>query len=581
MDRMNKILKRFSLNYSALIIWLFVPIVVITSFSHHRWVDPGKVFEWDVKSYYAYLPATFIHHDLSLSFIGDNPKEYSKWFWPVTTPKGKKCIVTSMGMSILYSPFFFIAHGLATITGYPTDGYSVPYAFAIHFSALFYLIVGLFFLRKLLLKYFSQVATTITIIVVFAGTNLFYYTAYAAAMSHCYNFALICVFLFYVDKWHQKNTVKSTFVLGLLSGLIALIRPTNILVLLILFFWECASFKDIAARIRYFLTNYKKVLLMIFSFVIVWVPQFLYWKYVSGKFLYFSYAGIDGKFFWSNPQVFDILFSYRKGWWVYTPVMFIATLGIILMIFKHRKLYLGILIFLVLNIYVQSSWWCWWFGGSFGLRAFIDSYGIMAIPLAAVINESLRLKIKGYLFIGIIGLLTWYNTFQIRQLNHNSLHYWWMSRYGYWNNFLNVNTAKGYWESVPVPDYPKARKGVYVAKNLITRFNGYENIKVTPEEIVSEIKQSIVHKPKYDRYAQKFNISVDSAITIEAWNEYERNYSLDEYIRPLVAKQLSDSLANDTIFLNSSITNWKTLPKEELEQVVLNKANEQIKNEKF
>jgi hypothetical protein len=578
---MKKIKNYLQTNYSQLIIWLFIPVVVITSFSHHRWVDPGKVIDWDVKSYYAYLPATFIHHDLSLSFINENPQEYYKWFWPVATPTGGKCIVTSMGLSFLYAPFFFVAHGIAAISGYPTDGYSVPYAFALHFSSLFYLIIGLFFLRKLLLKFFNQITVAITIIVVFVGTNLFYYTAFAATMSHAYNFALISIYIYYIDKWFDKQTPKYTVLLGLLSGLIVLIRPSNILILLILFFWKTSSIKDIKERIVFFLKNYKHVFLMIICFILVWIPQFAYWKYVSGKFLFFSYSGINGKFFWANPQIFDILFSYRKGWWVYTPVMFISTLGIFVMIFKMKKYYLGILVFLLLNIFVQSSWWCWWFGGSFGLRAFIDSYGLMAIPLACLIDQSLRIKIKGYFIILTIGFFTWYNIFQIKQLNHQALHYWWMSKTSYWKNFMETQPAPGYWESVPVPDYPKARKGVYVAKYLITRFDGYKNIKVKPDEIATQIKKSLPQEPKYKRFAENFDISVDSALTIAAWNIYERKPSLDKFIRPLVAQRIADSLMFDTLYLNKNIPDWQQKGDSLLQANLLQNSLELIKKEKF
>ncbi|MBN2484836.1 MAG: hypothetical protein JXB34_02570 [Bacteroidales bacterium] len=578
---MDKFKHYLRTKYSHLVIWLFIPVSIITSFSHHRWVNPESVIDWDVKSYYAYLPAAFIHGDLTLSFIDENPQEYYKWFWPVTTPTGKRCIVTSMGMSVLYSPFFFIAHLIAHVGGYPTDGYSMPYAFALHFSALFYLIAGLFFLRKLLRKFFGETTVLITLIAVYAGTNLFYYANYAAAMSHCHNFALISIFIYYADKWHCRQSIKLTIALGLLSGLIALIRPTNILVLVLFALWGVGSLSSLKERTVFFIKHYKLVLLMVLFFFLVWSPQFVYWKYVSGKFLYFSYSGLDGRFYWLNPQIFDILLSYRKGWWVYTPLMFIATLGIIVMAIKMRKYYLGVLVFLLINIYVQASWWCWWFGGSFGLRAFIDSYGIMAIPFAALVQYCLSSRVKTALVVIITGSLTWYNTFQVKQLNKQALHYWWMSKDAYWMNFLKTGPRPEYWEKVPVPDYPKARQGIYVAKNLITRFDGYKNIRVEPGPIVEEIKRSVVPAKKHKKLADKHNISVDSVLTIEAWNIYERKSSLDKYIRPLVAARIADSLLKDTLYLDASVQNWQQLTEPGLKTILLEKALEQIKNEKF
>jgi hypothetical protein len=156
-----------------------------------------------------------------------------------------------------------------------------------------------------------------------------------------------------------------------------------------------------------------------------------------------------------------------------------------------------------------------------------------------------------------------------------------MSGTGYTLNFLKPKPGKGYWETVPVPDYDKARKGVYVAKNLITRFRGYKNIKVEPLEIALAIKSSIIQKPWHERYAQKFVISVDSAMTINAWNIYERKYSLDKYIRPLVAEKIADSLAMDTVYLNKNISGWKNTEGTLLKNMLIKESYNLIRKEKF
>ena len=550
--RMRRVVAFLKEKYSLVYIWVLVPVIVIASFSHHRWVNPEKVIEWDVKSYYAYLPAFFIEKDMSLEFMKKDPEKYWKWIWPVETATGKKCIVTTMGLSMLYSPFFLIAHGVASVTDYSSDGYSEPYAFALHFSAMFYVLFGLFFLRKFLLKYFRQPTVLITLIVVFIGTNLFYYTAYIAAMSHSYNFALISIFLYFTDKWYEKPGYKRTIIIGIVFGLITLIRPTNIVVLLVFIFFGVFKPSEIKERIALLLRNYKKILVMLLFYLLIWIPQFAYWKYVSGKFFYFSYGDLGASFYWKNPQLFDILLSYRKGWWVYTPVMFIAVLGVFLLLKQHRDKFLAVSLFLIVNIYVQASWWCWWFGGSFGLRAFVDSYGILAIPLAVVVERSIKARWKGYAVILVLGVLTWYNTFQIKQMIHQTLHYWWMSRTAYWMNFLEATPSQGYWETVPVPDYEKARKGVYVAKNLIIRYKPYQGITVEPEEIVKNIKKELKTTRQIKNMSENYNISVDSALEIEAWNTYERKRSIARYVRPLVAEKIVDSLMNDTSYLHNT-----------------------------
>jgi len=40
------------------------------------------------------------------------------------------------------------------------------------------------------------------------------------------------------------------------------------------------------------------------------------------------------------------------------------------------------LLILVFTLLSYSAWWCWWLGGAYGHRGFIDLYGLLAIPFA-------------------------------------------------------------------------------------------------------------------------------------------------------------------------------------------------------
>jgi hypothetical protein len=447
-------------NISKLVILISFTGIILVNFSYHPWLRDG-VFEYDVKSYYSYLPAAFIYGDMSLSYIDEHPELYDE-IWPVKLSDGSRLIVTSCGMSILYSPFFFLAHAYASLDQqYPANGYSMPYRLAIHLSAVFYLLLGLIFLRKLLRRRYDDWIVALVILAVVIGTNLAFYSTYKAAMPHAYNFALITLFVLAVVHWYQKPSRLRSIPLGLLFGLIVLVRPSNILVLLVLLLWDIHSWRDLGNRILFFLKRFDYVLVMLVMFLIVWSPQFLYWHAITGKWIFFSYGAKDASFFWGNPQIYNILFSYRKGWFVYTPIMFLAFIGIFAMLKKQKEAFWAVLITMLINIYVQSCWWCWWFGGSFGVRVFVDYYGLMAIPLAALIDMSRNNKFTSYALLTVILLLTWYNTFQIRQYRHNAIHFWWNNKEAYWENFLKVRPTPNYWDMVIIPDYYLARKGIY------------------------------------------------------------------------------------------------------------------------
>ncbi|MFP4289710.1 MAG: hypothetical protein ACLFQS_10675 [Bacteroidales bacterium] len=442
---------------------IFILIVIITTiFIHARFNKSEGVIIWDVKSYYSYLPATFIYQDLSFGFMDEDPQKFNKWIWPFESPLGIKSIRASMGMSVLYSPFFFIAHVVALLTPYEADGYSTPYHFALNFSAMFYLWLGMIFLVKVLRRYFNDKIIAFTLLAVVLGTNLFFYTTREAPMAHSFGFSLNAIFLWLTVKFYDSPSLKRIIIPGLLAGFIALVRPTNIIVLVIFFLWGVQSFAGFRDRIVFYLRRFHWVGIMAAAFILVWVPQFFYWHYISGQIFYFTYGEKGDGFFWHNPQIWNILVSYRKGWLVYTPLMLFAMIGIFFLPKKVPGSFLPILLFKLINIYILASWWSWWFGGGFGLRSFIESYAFLSLPFATFVSFSA--KQKKFISIPVLGFLTLlivYNQFQTRQYNNNAIHWWWMNKEAYWETFLKLHPTKRFWEVVTLPDYDAARQGIY------------------------------------------------------------------------------------------------------------------------
>lgn len=450
---------KFSISGFAIV--LIAVIILSISNNLGRWKAEGGVIVHDVYAYYAYLPATFIYHDLKLNFVEGSHHNEQFILWPKTTEEGNKIFTSSMGMAFLYLPFFLPAHVYAVAGSYNPNGYSEPYKFALMISSVFFLILGLIYLRKLLRKYFSDLVTAIVLFVITLTTNMLWYLVVESAMTHVYNFALISIFLYHTDRWHENITLKRSIIIGLLAGLIALIRPTNILVLLLFFFWDVKSFSEAGQRVLLFLNKWHLVLVMMVGFFLVWTPQFLYWKMQTGQFLYYSYPD-DQRFFFDNPQIWNTLFSWRKGWLIYTPVMLFAVAGLPLLRKNLPKMFVPLMVYTIATIYVISSWWDWWYGGGFGLRAYIDMYGVFAIPMAATLTWIFnRKKVVKYALILIFLLVTSRSLFHHVQYHYGAIHWMAMTREAYFDSFFRVRPSERFPDLIKEPDYSLARKGIY------------------------------------------------------------------------------------------------------------------------
>jgi hypothetical protein len=136
-------------------------------------------------------------------------------------------------------------------------------------------------------------------------------------------------------------------------------------------------------------------------------------------------------------------------------------IGGLIIALKNKKPYaLSILIFLPVFVYVVFSWWCWWYGGSYGSRPMVDIYALLALPMGAAFNFIGQQKwfLKSPLII-VIVLMIALNLFQTAQKRTGYLHHSWMTEKAYWSNFLSLEDAGGFWDNTCPTDDSKAILG--------------------------------------------------------------------------------------------------------------------------
>jgi hypothetical protein len=445
-------------------IWVILLLIFIstyTIFNLKHWNKENRVIAWDVVSYYGYLPAAFIYDDVTLTNPNKKIEQYQHTFWYHETEEGKKVFKTSMGMAMLYAPFFFASHLYTLATDGIASGFSPPYKFAICISSLFYFLIGLIFLRKLLRRYFSSNVVAITLLLIGLGTNLYYYVVISVGYPHNYLFSLLAVAAYFILKWYDKPTLKTSLVIGLLFGLMVLVRPTMIFVILFALLFNLNSIKLLKERVVFFKTHILQILTIIIFAFIVWIPQFIYWKMASGNYLFYSYT--EEGFFFNDPQIFNALFGFRKGWLLYTPIMFFALFGLGWMIKNKEKIALSLILTVVTYFYVATCWWDWWFGGSFGYRTMIDMFPLLAFGLAYFIQKIITYS-KGYKisFLTVLFLLLGFNLFQTRQAHEGLLHHDSMTKTAYFKILFKLQSQITKEEVEPflkIPDYEEAKKG--------------------------------------------------------------------------------------------------------------------------
>ena len=186
----------------------------------------------------------------------------------------------------------------------------------------------------------------------------------------------------------------------------------------------------------------------------------VYWHTVTGHFIYYSY-GTNERFFFGDSKLIKGIFGFRKGWLVYTPVMLFALIGLVPLYRHHRAHFWGITVHLVLNLYVVFSWWCWWYGGGLGIRALIESYALLAIPLAAWIEWiATRKGLLRWALVLLLSALAALSAFHNVRYIHGSIHWDSMTRAAYFDSFLHSHPTGRFHSLLEEPDYEAARNGI-------------------------------------------------------------------------------------------------------------------------
>lgn len=395
----------------------------------------------DGKGYYAYLPAVFIYHDLNFGFF--DTIERHRYYDPNnfydyrSNGNGRVVDKYYCGTALALAPFFLAAHWYCISAGQPPDGYSRPYALAVTIAAIFYMLAGLLLLSRTLRTYaVPPWARAVVILTAAFGTNLFYYSFREPAMSHVYSFAFVALFVLAARNWFTGGRGRDILLAGLALGMICLIRPVNGLVLLSLPFLagSSASVRDGIQRLLrdnrlYFAAG-------ILLFLLLSAVQPVIYRVSTGHFFTDTYIGEHFDF--ARPHFADILFSYRKGLFLYTPVYLLSLAGLVPLWRQSRFAVGGWVLFFVVITWVFSSWWCWYYGGSFSSRVYVEFIPLFMILLGMAL-DSARTRMAKSAWILALFLLTALCQVQTYQYRYYRIHWSEMTKEKYWDEFLRID----------------------------------------------------------------------------------------------------------------------------------------------
>ncbi len=487
-----------------------------------------RITTWDALGYYMYLPGIFIYHDVTqLDWFLNIDREYGLsggQMYQVRKHKNGNYVFKYLcGVAIMQSPFFLSGHWIAKHTEFKADGFSAPYQYAVAVSVLFYCMLSLFLLRRILLYYFSDITSALTLLFIALATNFIHYVAVDSGLSHGFIFPLYVFVLYTTIKWHENPSIKWASLTGLIIGLATISRPTEAIMLFIPLLWNTHTKEQ--SKIKWALVKkYKRHIYytILFGFIGV-LPQLIYWKIATGSFVF----DVGSKWDFLTPHL-RVLFGWEKGWFIYTPITVFFIAGFFFMgKFPFKK---SVITFCLLNVYIIIAWHKWRYGGSYSCRALMQSYPVFALSMACFIHY-IRLKKWRFLFYALGFYLVFVNCFQTLQVSRKIIHYDHMNRKYYGRIYLNLKPGP---LDISLLDTDEIlKKETSYKKKIIAIIDSSIVIKKSPDSsallINTTISQNISNDMQLDSW-----IKIESKIQVSKgiWESYlNSQLQTDDYIK--------------------------------------------------
>lgn len=372
---------------------------------------------------YAYLRSLLFDGDLDFSneyahYFSQSPGWFDDKPIPRDPVTGKPINLYGVGNALLWAPWVLMAHAVGVFlrawgADIALDGYSRIYEWGVGVGSAVYASVGVRLLYALLRSWFGSVAAFWSVVLVWLGTPLFFYTYFHPSMSHANSFFLSALLMYLY--WRGRRQRRDFWVaLGIVSGLSVLTRFQDAALVFamgvaeLLWTWRwwvrlrrrggaVALWPRLAMRALLFSAG----LAVIFSLQL-WAWRELQGSAWSGPRGYLAQGRLD---IWTSPHMFNALFSSFHGLFHWHPVLLLGVAGLFAPAIPARRRMYAVLGFAT-QAWIVGSWTIWWAGASLGQRMFISVFPQLGVGFAALFGGAERLRRWACL---IVVVALWWN----------------------------------------------------------------------------------------------------------------------------------------------------------------------------
>jgi hypothetical protein len=388
-------------------------------------IQLGARLQSDGFYYYAYLRS--LAFDRDFNFTNDYTllglQDHPQLFQPTRTKHAQSA--ASIGPAILWSPFFAAGHLVARSVHarHPeidVNGISFPYRQSVCVAGLFYGLVGCWLSFAITKRYFDGRVAALAVAAVIAGSFMLWYLVTEPSMTHAPSMMAVAAFMWIWlsvrERVFNAATARPAMLrdwatLGIAAGLMTLIRWQNALFAVLPL---CDVLVVLARRGRADIAEPRPGsaglpwpeprrrqpgpdiaapppldiiiggLVFTAAAALAFIPQMVAWHSIYGSWLAVSPLGPQIR--WAHPQIVDILWSSRNGLLSWSPVLYLAAIGLVMFAVAFPSVGVPSLVAVAIMTYFNSTIQDWWGSDGFGGRRFDGIIPMLCLGAASFIT---------------------------------------------------------------------------------------------------------------------------------------------------------------------------------------------------
>lgn len=296
-----------------------------------------------------------------------------------------------LGTAVFLIPFFLLGHFvtiLLNVYGLPVnvDGYGYAYQFFSAFGSFVYAFLGLLIIYSLGKKIFDHKISLIATMAILFATPLLYHVTMEPLGSHPISMFSVTLFMFYWYVTREKRQLYQWVILGLIGGLMSLVRYQDGFFLLV------PIIDSFISRFRpCFLPRIIPLLVSLTIFLLtasIIISIQIEANYVLyGSLFSTGYTG-EGFIYLKSPKLLYSLLSPQRGLLFWSPILIFAFVGLYWFIKKYRAVGFVLLFSFLVQWYLVSSWSDPSQGDSFGNRILQNSTFVFALGLMQFLKNA-------------------------------------------------------------------------------------------------------------------------------------------------------------------------------------------------